>query len=65
MNAGKETPRLKRLTGIKPAGKIIGGNAYGILKLAARGRLEVVEVDGKLKVTVESLERLQKELAAA
>jgi hypothetical protein len=33
------------------------------LKWAASGRLETEMVDGKLKVTLASLERLQKELA--
>jgi hypothetical protein len=54
---------MKRLTGIRPAGKALGATPYTALQWIARGRLEAVEVDGKLKVTSESLARLQKELA--
>jgi hypothetical protein len=62
MKNNKGTLTQPRLTGLKGAGKATRTNPYQVLKWVAARRLEPVWVDGKLKVTDESLARLQKEL---
>ena len=55
-NRGK---RSERLTAVKNAAKRLNETHYGVLRLISAGELEAELVDGRPKVTLASLERLE------
>ena len=51
--------RSERLTAVKNASERLNETHYGVLRLISAGELEAELVDGRPKVTLASLERLE------